>query len=244
LIASSLAVPPRRPRAPRRRHARARRLPRFDRRAWWLAFAGFGCVLAYVVAVNALVRSFGAAGVHLLSPRHHAEKSAALGSLALHAIGELGLWPHGDLRAVVAEAAGRHGVPRELALAVARAESSFEPHVISRTGAMGLMQLMPATARELSVADPYEPAHNADGAVRYLKALLGRYAGDRARAVAAYNLGPARVPTRGALSLPAETRAYVASVLRAAGRPALPPARASVGSPGYLAASRANTLQR
>ena len=222
----------------RRRRGVLRRLPRlphFDGRARWLVVAALGCVLSYVVAVNALVRAFGAADVQLLSPRYHGEKSQALSGLALHAVSELGLWPHGDLRAVVALAAGKHGVSRALALAVAHVESRFEPHAISRTGAMGLMQLMPATANELSVRDPFEPAHNAVGAVRYLKKLLARYAGDTPRAVAAYNLGPARVPLRGALALPSETRAYVAAVQRAAG--------ASSAS-RYFAVSRANTLQR
>jgi soluble lytic murein transglycosylase-like protein len=180
-----------------------------------------------------------------LSPRYHGEKSSALGKLGLHAMGELGLWPHREPRAVVAQAAARHGVSRALSLAVARVESSFDPHAISRTGAMGVMQLMPGTARELSVRDPYEPADNADGAVRYLKMLLKRYAGDTSRAVAAYNLGPGRVPLRGEASLPAETRAYVASVLRVAGRSTAASERAEGMDASYSAApSRANTLQR
>lgn len=221
----------------RHRHDGRLRVPRFDRRARLLALAAFGCVLGYVLAVNALVGSLGGADVHPLAVRHHAEKAEALGRLGLHAAGELGLWPHADLRATVAAAAARHGVSRALSLAVAHVESGFEPHAISRTGAMGLMQLMPGTASELGVADPFDPAANADGAVRYLKALLRRYAGDQGRTAAAYNLGPARVPVRGDAALPAETRAYVDAVLRAARQPTSPHAR-------YLSSSRANTLQR
>jgi soluble lytic murein transglycosylase-like protein len=194
------------------------------------------CVLSYVLAVNALVRTLGGAQLHPLALGHHAEKSEALGRLALHAVGELGLWPHPDTRTLVTAAAARHGVSAALALAVARVESGFDPHAISSTGAMGLMQLMPGTASELGVVDPFQPAANADGAVRYLKLLLRRYAGDLGRSVAAYNVGPARVPLAGALSLPAETRAYVAAVLRVM-RPSRP-------SASYLADSRANTLQR
>ncbi len=75
--------------------------------------------------------------------------------------------------------------------------------------------------------------------VRALKLLLRRYAGDLGRSVAAYNVGPARVPLSGALALPAETRAYVAAVLRV--MRVVPPSRPRAG---YLADSRANTLQR
>jgi len=231
-------VASRRHRSTRRRRRVARlRLPRFDGRARWLALAALGSALGYVLALNALVSAFGGAVVHPLAVSHEAEKSEALGRLALHAVGELGLWPHPDARPVVTAAAARHGVSRTLALAVARVESGFDPHAISGTGAMGLMQLMPDTARDLGVADPYEPAANADAAVRYLDALCRRYSGDLGRAVAAYNVGPARVPVAGAVSLPAETRAYVAAVQRIMRQSATP--RAS-----YLAASRANTLQR
>jgi hypothetical protein len=228
------------------------RLPRFDRRARLVVLGAVACVVGYLVIVNTLVRTLGGGDPHPLSPRHHAQKSQALGRLGLHALGELGLWPHADPRPAVTAAAARHRVSPALALAVARVESSFEPHAISRTGAMGLMQLMPDTASQLSVVDPFDPAHNADGAVRYLKLLLGRYAGDAERAVAAYNAGPARVPRVGPLSVPAETRAYVAAVLRSAGlRRASSP---SAGGPSTSARTlarvddysspRANTLQR
>jgi hypothetical protein len=227
------------------------RLPRFDRRARVIALCAAACVVGYVLALNALVRTLGGGDPHPLSPRHHAQKAEALGRLGMHAVGELGLWPHADPRLVVASAADRQRVPRALALAVARVESSLDPHAISRTGAMGLMQLMPDTAAELSVIDPFDPAHNADGAVRYLKLLLGRYAGDVERAIAAYNVGPGRVPRVGPLSLPAETRAYVAAVRRAAGLPKLAAAAtAPVASVPpfvrvhYSSATRPNTLQR
>jgi hypothetical protein len=241
-------VPARRPRHRRRHGFVARvRLPRFDRRARVIALCALACVVGYVLSVNALVRTLGGGDPHLLSPRHHAQKAHALGRLGLHALGELGLWPHADPRPAVTSAAVRHRVSPALALAVARVESSWQPHAISRTGAMGLMQLMPDTARELSVVDPFDPAHNADGAVRYLKSLLARYAGDAERAVAAYNVGPARVARVGPLRVPGETRAYVAAVLRAAGlrRAQAQSASAASWAPadGY-SASRANTLQR
>lgn len=152
---------------------------------------------------------------HLLSPLHLIDKTRALGALALHGVGHLFGDPHGDPRAIVREAALRNGVPPALALSVARAESHWEPHAISHTGAMGLMQLMPGTADQLGVTDAFDSAANADAATRYLRSLLSRYRGDARRAVAAYNAGPARVATRGTPALPAETRHYVHAVLGA-----------------------------
>jgi soluble lytic murein transglycosylase-like protein len=79
---------------------------------------------------------------------------------------------------------------------------------------MGLMQLMPATARELGVHDPFDVEQNADGGVRYLKQLLGTYRGDIQLALAAYNAGLARVSRRrGILGLSIETRTYVSRVV-------------------------------
>jgi len=100
-----------------------------------------------------------------------------------------------------------------LALSVAEVESGFAPHRISSAGAMGVMQLMPATARELGVGDPFDPRQGVDGGVRYLAFLRRRYGGDTRRVAAAYNAGPGRIARRGPLALPDETRAYVAQVV-------------------------------
>jgi hypothetical protein len=95
---------------------------------------------------------------------------------------------------------------------VVRAESAWNPAALSRRGAMGLMQLMPATAAELTVADPWDAAENVRGGVRYLSGLLERF--DRLEhAVAAYNAGPAAVERHGGVPPYAETRAYVRRVL-------------------------------
>ena len=170
-------------------------------------------VASVVLCINAAVRVFGHGDPYWLSPLYLPQKVSALGFLARH------LLSHdsdcGDAAgALVERAAARNGVAPRLALAVARSESALRPHAISRTGAMGLMQLMPATARGLGLSDPFDPAQNADAGTRYLAWLSRRYRGDRVRVLAAYNAGPARVPQRGALELPAETRAYVARVLR------------------------------
>ncbi|HMI92029.1 MAG TPA: lytic transglycosylase domain-containing protein, partial [Polyangiales bacterium] len=181
-----------------------------------------GVAVAVVLAINVSVRVFGGGVPHPLSPLHLGDKVRALGGLAVHGLGHLLGDPHGDPRAIVSDAARRNGVPVALALSVAHAESRFVPHAISHTGAMGLMQLMPATASELGVLDAFDSDANADGATRYLRALLRRYRGDQSRAVAAYNAGPGRVPSRGRPALPDETRRYVHTVLGASALELLP----------------------
>lgn len=109
-------------------------------------------------------------------------------------------------------AARQHRVPPALVKAVIAAESKFDPGAVSRRGAQGLMQLMPATAESLGVADPLRPVENVDGGVRYLRRMIERY-GDLPRALAAYNAGPEAVDRfRGVPPFP-ETRDYVKRVL-------------------------------
>jgi len=170
-------------------------------------------MLGAVLAINLAVRVLGHGDPFVLSPFFLPEKLRALGLLALH------LPSHGEqcepasIERAIAQAAQRHGISASLTRTVARVESSLRPHVISRTGAMGLMQLMPATARENGADDPFDPSQNADAGARYLRSLLERYTGDRVRALAAYNAGPGRVPVRGAFSVPDETRNYVTRAL-------------------------------
>lgn len=114
-----------------------------------------------------------------------------------------------SIQSQVADAAGRYGVDPALALAVAKNESSFDPDALSPTGAIGVMQLMPATAADLGV-NPYDTSQNIDGGVRYLASLLDQF-GDPATAIAAYNAGPGRVSRGGAL--PEETTTYVSRVM-------------------------------
>jgi soluble lytic murein transglycosylase len=103
-------------------------------------------------------------------------------------------------------------LPPALVKAVIAAESLFDPAAVSHAGAQGLMQLMPQTARQLGVLDPFRPDENLRGGTRYLRAMLDRY-GDMPRALAAYNAGPTAVDQyRGVPPYP-ETRAYVQRVL-------------------------------
>lgn len=170
--------------------------------------------LLYVVTLNAIVRYVGHGDAFLFSVLRVPEKSYAVTALALHSLTHLWSTHDEDPRALVTAAAIEHGISVSLALAIAKTESGLQPHCISSTGAMGLMQLMPATALEHGVLDPFDPAQNALGASSFLRELSRRYAGDRARMAAAYNAGAGRVPRRGPLtSLPAETRVYVGRVL-------------------------------
>lgn len=114
--------------------------------------------------------------------------------------------------AVIARTARSFGVDPALVKAVVAAESNFKSAAVSRAGAQGLMQLMPATADELGVQAPFQPVDNLQGGVRYLKAMLDRY-GDIERALAAYNAGPTAVDRHGGIPPYSETQAYVKRVL-------------------------------
>ena len=126
---------------------------------------------------------------------------------------EIGPAAAGDLERLADEAARRHGLDPALVRAVVAVESGFQPQAVSPKGAQGLMQLMPATARELGVADPFDAAANLDGGSRYLRSLLARYQGDLAKALAAYNAGMGAVARHRGVPPYAETRQYVRKVL-------------------------------
>lgn len=116
---------------------------------------------------------------------------------------------------LVSAAATANQLPAALVHAVIQAESAYDPSARSAKGAVGLMQLMPDTAREMGVTDAYDPKANIQGGTKYLKRLLTLFDNDIALAVAAYNAGPQAVLSRGGVIPPfAETQRYVPSVLR------------------------------
>jgi hypothetical protein len=117
--------------------------------------------------------------------------------------------------ALIAEAAARHDVDPNLVRAVIKVESAYKPKARSHKGAMGLMQLMPATAREYGVRNAYDPAENINAGVKHLRMLLDRF--DVRLAVAAYNAGAGAVQRYGGIPPYRETRDYVLKVLKLAG---------------------------
>lgn len=125
---------------------------------------------------------------------------------------------------LIRQHATTHGLSPDLVRAVIQAESNFNRFAISPKGAMGLMQLMPATARELGVEDPFQPDENIRGGVSYLARLMARYDQRVELALAAYNAGPASVERYGAVPPYRETRDYVRRITSvAATTPARPP---------------------
>ncbi len=147
-----------------------------------------------------------------LSRPHHAPNACVSGSPPGLRLSRTSSLRRSQFWSLVSEAECRHDLPRGLLDALVVAESMYDPRATSRVGAGGLAQLMPATARELGVADRYDPASNIDAGARYLRQQLDRF-GSIALALAAYNAGPAAVERSGGIPRNSETPAYVRRVL-------------------------------
>ena len=126
---------------------------------------------------------------------------------------------------LIAEHAADHNVDAGLVRAVIQAESAFNPRARSIKGAMGLMQLMPATAAEYGVENAYDPVQNIRAGVAYLRALLTKYSDNQELALAAYNTGPAAVEKYGTVPPYRETRDYIDRIKTATNVTTTPPAR-------------------
>jgi soluble lytic murein transglycosylase-like protein len=182
-------------------------------RKW--VFLSFVVGLGATLAVNQAVRTFGDGYPHLLSPFHFKNKVSALGKLALHSLEHPFLNRDKSIRELIRVYANEHKIPYSMVAAVAEAESNLMPHRISSTGAMGVMQLMPGTAHDMGVSDPFNPKDNIRGGARYLKILWNRYKGNKEKIAAAYNWGMGRVSKRKRLTnVPSETRHYIKRVLK------------------------------
>jgi hypothetical protein len=123
--------------------------------------------------------------------------------------------PAPEVESLVGETSERDGVSPDLLRSVMKQESGFRPCAVSSKGAMGLMQLMPGTAEQMGIQDPFDPISNLDGGARFLKQLLTRYGGDVPKALGAYNAGPARVDSTGAVPAIPETVDYVRQIIAA-----------------------------
>lgn len=113
----------------------------------------------------------------------------------------------------IRRAALSYSIDPLLLKAIIKTESDFDQYAVSRDGAKGLMQLMPKTARDMRVRNPFNAAQNINGGARYLKCLLNNYRGDLVRTLAAYNAGPGRISKNGPLPKIPETIAYVKRVI-------------------------------
>ena len=121
--------------------------------------------------------------------------------------------PEPGVRALIREIAGAQDVDPRLVEAMVKVESNYNPYAVSHRGAMGLMQLMPATARRFQVGNTFDPAQNLEGGIRYIRELLNRY-GEVRLALAAYNAGEEAVDRYRGVPPFRETREYVLRILR------------------------------
>ena len=122
-----------------------------------------------------------------------------------------------QIQGLIAKVAREQNIDQNLLKAIVEAESDYNPMNVSGTGAKGLMQLMPDTAKEMGVHDPFNPIENLTGGAKYLNKMIKMYHGDLPMALAAYNAGPRKVkPSQGIPNIP-ETKAYVNRILKQIG---------------------------
>jgi soluble lytic murein transglycosylase-like protein len=124
----------------------------------------------------------------------------------------------GSFESLIQQASQKYGVDADLVKAVIQNESAFNPSAVSSAGALGLMQLMPATADNLGVDNPLDPAQNIDGGVKLLRELLNQFGGNVTNTLAAYNAGPGAVQQYGGVPPYQETQLYVQRILSTYGK--------------------------
>ncbi len=118
-----------------------------------------------------------------------------------------------DISRIIRAASEKYNLDPGILTGIIKTESNFNPNAVSSKGAMGLMQLMPGTARDLDVSNPFDPEQNVDGGARYFRMMLDRFGGDPALALSAYNAGPKAVETYKGVPPYSETKDYVQKIL-------------------------------
>lgn len=163
------------------------------------------------VDLSLVQRFFDQNGINIeLCSNTAVNNTAASGSVKLEASG---LSCSAQLDAIFDEAAAKYGVDAKFLKAIAKCESDFSTECTSRSGAMGIMQLMPQTAASLGVTNAYDPYQNIMGGARYISEKLAQYNGDKSLALAAYNAGSGNVAKYGGIPPFKETQNYVAKVM-------------------------------
>ncbi len=153
------------------------------------------------------------------------EKALSEKGLSSHGLSELkgygsgsGKAASGNFEEIIQQASQKYGVDTDLVKAVIQNESAYDPNAVSSAGALGLMQLMPATAASLGVENPLDPEQNIDGGVKLLRELLNQFGGNLTNVVAAYNAGAGAVMEYGGVPPYQETQLYVNRVLSTYGK--------------------------
>lgn len=163
------------------------------------------------VDLSLVQRLFDQNGINIeLCSNTAVNNTAASASVKLEASG---LSCSAQLDAIFDEAASKYGVDAKFLKAIAKCESDFSTECTSRSGAMGIMQLMPQTAASLGVTNAYDPYQNIMGGARYISEKLAQYNGDKSLALAAYNAGSGNVAKYGGIPPFKETQNYVAKVM-------------------------------
>jgi soluble lytic murein transglycosylase-like protein len=185
------------------------------------------CLLGFSIPAQAQIYSWRDANGNLVLSNHRPATTAKVASFAvpkaegLRATRSVAAERARAYDDLISEHSRTHGVRPDLVRAVMQVESGFNPAARSPKGAMGLMQLMPATAKQFGVRNAFNPAENVRAGVAYLRELLDRYQDNEELALAAYNAGPGAVDKHGQNVPPyRETQSYVAQINKMAGRPA------------------------
>ena len=176
------------------------------------------------VDMSLVQRFFDQNGINIELCSNTAQQPAAINNTAAYSVSPAinsgsvkleasGLSCSADLDAIFNEAASKYGVDAKFLKAIAKCESDFSTECTSRSGAMGIMQLMPQTAASLGFTNAYDPYQNIMGGARYISEKLTQYNGDKSLALAAYNAGSGNVAKYGGIPPFKETQNYVAKVM-------------------------------